>query len=698
MAIVSLELEYENCQMTGHPLANPPRRETGDVDPWAGEVFVFPTTIGQQGFWYLDQVDPGNPAYNIAVRFRLEGPLNSDALVRALNELVRRHESLRTIIGSEDGVPVQLVAPELTISLPVDDLRSIPRADRDARAEFLTVEEARRRFDLGTGPLIRARLLRHEEEDHVLLITVHHVISDGWSIGVITEELGALYESFCRGNRASLPDLTLQYGDFAIWQKQWLESSKLTDQLAYWTRKLAALPLLEVPTDKLRPPVQTSNGHIESLVLPRQLSRRLIELGNRQGCTFFMVALAALKILLRQATGNEDVYVGSLVAGRSRVQLEPLIGMFINPIVFRTDLAGDPLFPELLARVRESVLEGLGHQDCPFERIVALIHPRRDRSRHPVFQTNFIFQRDFVRPLHVSGLTLTAIPSRSPGAIYDLNFFMVERADGWRASCEYNTDLYEPATIVRMLQQFQRLLEGIAANPEQRISAISLLAASDRERALPNKSAPGHGQSPQVNHVAVVSRTGSALSGQSDEARLNTLWVQLLGTRPSSIDADFFDEGGHSLLAARLLALTEKEFGKRIPLAAFLQSPSLRGLAARLKVNQQETPGDLVHAIQPDGDRTPFFVVTSQPPLYRLLTRKLGTEQPVFGLAWPELSALASRIYRPRYCRPFGPRPPHRPPAGSVLSGRLVYVGAGGLCHGAATPGTRRRSAAAGSL
>jgi Condensation domain len=367
----------------------------------------------------------------------------------------------------------------------VDDLRIVPKPDRDARAEVLTVDEARRRFDLSTGRLFLARLLRLDEEAHVLLITVHHVIADGWSIGVITQELGALYEAFCRGLDSPLPELTLQYGDFAVWQKEWLESCDISNQLSYWTRQLTDLPLLEVPTDKPRPAIQTSNGHIESIVLPRQLTDSLIDLSNREGSTFFMVALATLKILLQRATGNDDVYVGSLVAGRSRVQLEPLIGMFINPIVFRTDLSGDPTFLELLTRVRESVLQGLAHQDYPFERIVAVIHPRRDRSRHPVFQINFIYQRDFVRPLHVSGLILTAIPSRSPGAIYDLNLFMVERADGWRASCEYNTDLYEPATILRMLRQFQSLLEGIAADPKLRISEIPMLTAPAREKPLP---------------------------------------------------------------------------------------------------------------------------------------------------------------------------------------------------------------------
>ena len=681
MAVLNLEPDVGSCVMNGYPLANLPRRESGAVDPWAGEVFVFPTTIGQQGFWYLDQLDPGNPAYNIAVRFRLEGPLDQKLLTRALNEIIKRHESLRTIIASDDGVPVQLVAPELTIRLPVDDLRSVPESARDPRAEYLTVEEARRRFDLGKGPLFRARLLKLGDEDHVLLVTVHHVIADGWSIGVFTQELGSIYEAFSRKLDSPLPELSLQYGDFAVWQKEWLERTDLSVQLSYWTRRLADLPLLEVPTDKRRPEIQTPNGHIESLVLSRQLTDRLIELSSRHESTFFMVALAALKILLQRSTGEEDVYVGSLVAGRSRVQLEPLIGMFINPIVLRTDLSGDPTFLELLVRVRETVLEGLAHQDYPFERIVSVIHPRRDPSRHPVFQINFIYQRDFVRPLHFSGLTLTAIPSRSPGAIYDLNFFMVERADGWRASCEYNTDLYEAATITRLLDQFQSLLEGVAADPNGPISAIPMRANIDREPAPPENRIFEQSQGPQGNHVVAKDRrNGPSLPSDTTVARLSKLWERMLGTRPSSTAADFFDEGGHSLLAARFLAMIEKEFGKRISLAAFLQAPSIQGLATRLEGKNQGGSGDQVHAIQPNGDRTPLFVVTSQPPLYRLLSRKIGNDQPMFGLAWPELTALPAGFTVHDIARNLvtalrsvQPRGPYYL-AGWCMSGLVVYV------------------------
>ncbi len=623
----------------GPPSIDRSAARNGAVSPWQGEIFVFPATVGQQGFWYLDQLEKGNPAYNIAVRFRLEGPLNHAALARAMNEIVRRHESLRTVVLDVDGHPVQVVAPSLSIEVPVVDLGDVPAAERHARSQILAVEEARRRFDLAVGPLIRASLVRLDEEDHVLLVTVHHVISDGWSIGVITQELGALYDAFCRGLKLPLADLSLQYGDFAVWQKQWLESTTLEGQLFYWKDKLACLPVLEIPTDRPRPAVQTSNGYIESLVLARALTHSLKEISNQQRVTFFVLALAALKVLLSRHTGQTDIFVGTLVAGRPRVELEPLVGLFVNPLVLRTELSGDPTFPELLARVRETVMEAFANQEVPFERVVEVVQPKRDPSRHPVFQINFIYQRDFVRPLQVSGLTLTALPSMSPGAIYDLNFFMVERADGWRASCEYNTDLYEAVSINRLLAQFQSLLEGIAADPSRRLADISMLTAADRESWMPatvrSVRRPTAGE-PRLN----AADSESFVAPRNEiEGRLVKLWEQILGFNGLSVTADFFDVGGHSLLVAKLLARTERTFRKKVPLAAFLQSPTIHGVARFLGEQHSDVQLDRFMAIQPDGFRPPLTIVDAG-VFFIPLTRCLGSDQPVFSLLLPELIDL----------------------------------------------------------
>ena len=608
------------------PLMDPSHAKNGAVGPWSGDVFVFPTTVAQQGFWYLDRVDPGNPAYNIAVRFRLQGPLDLEALGRALNEIVRRHESLRTVFAEVDGGPVQVVAPTVTIPVPRIDLRGVPESDRLARSEALAVEEARRRFDLSAGPLIRAGVLRLEDREHVLLVTVHHIVSDGWSIGLIAQELGALYDAFARGQSSPLPDLPLQYGDFAIWRRQWLEGGDLDEGLARWTRTLSGLAPLEVPTDRPRPPIQTSNGHIESSLLPRDLTEAIKGVCRREGVTFFTLALAALKVLLRRHAGTDDVHVGTLIAGRSRVELEPIIGPLINPLVLRTDLSGDPTFPDLLARVGRTVLEALAVGDVPFERVVEAVQPRRDRSRHPVFQINFIYQRDFVRPFQAAGLALSAMPSRSPGAIYDLNFFMVEREDGWRASCEYNTDLYDAATVDRLLAHFRALLEGIAADPSRRISELPMGTAADRPDPVP----------------AVSART-LRTPGDEIEATLTGLWERLLGGTPIGLDDDFFDVGGHSLLAMRLLGQVERAFGERISLAAFLQSPTVRSVAAALREGRAETRREQVIVTHPGGSAPPFAIVDTG-AYFRPLIHRLGPDQPVLGLILPELTDLPKRF------------------------------------------------------
>jgi thioesterase domain-containing protein len=621
----------------GHPLIDSSTRSNGTPTPWDGEVFVFPATVGQQGFWYLDQLYPGNPAYNIAVRFRLQGPLDHAVLCRAINEIVRRHESLRTVVMDVDGQPVQIVAPSLSIPVPIVDLTNLPAADRVLRSEVVTVEEARRRFDLSNGPLIRSSLLRLDDQEHVLLVTVHHIVSDGWSIGVFTHELGAIYGAFYQGLDCPLDELPLQFGDFAVWQKKWLESSNLDQQISYWSDRLSNLPALAVATDRPRPPVQTSNGHIESIVLSRALTDDLQELSNREGVTFYMLSLAVLKVLLARVTGQSDIFVGTLVAGRSRVELEPLIGLFINPLVLRTDVAGDPTFVELLKRVRGTVVGALSNQDLPFERVVEAVQPKRDPSRHPVFVINFIYQRDFVRPLEVSGLTLTALPSRSPGAIYDLNFFMVERADGWRASCEYNTDLYDAATITSLLARFQALMHAVAAEPHRRISLLPMPTGADREAWMP---ANGR-RDLRLNHNGWMPARHDddppTVAPRGDiEARMSALWEKLLDAKSISVTADFFDEGGHSLLAAKLLVQIERTFGRRITVATFLRAPTIRGVTKILGEEEDVDGKDKVVAIQPNGGRTPLFLVDGG-PLFRPLAFRLGETQPLLGLMLPDL-------------------------------------------------------------
>ena len=613
------------------------------------DVFVLPTTAGQQGFWYLDQLQPGNTAYNIAVRFRLQGELRLDCFERAIHRIVARHESLRTTFAVQEGMPVQVITPRLVIPVPCDDVRSIAEKERRPRAEALASQEAQRPFDLAAGPLIRTRLIRLDENELMLLMTVHHIVADGWSIGIFTQELAAFYESECRGTPTNLPELTIQCGDFAIWQDEWLRSQDLQDQTRYWTRQLADLPALEIPTDRPRGRTQTFNGSIVSTLLARELTDPLVALAAQEKVTPFMVMLSGFKIFLKLYTSTEDVFVGSVFAGRSRVELEPLIGMFINPLVLRTSLAGDPTFRQLVPRVRDTVLNAFANQDVPFERVVEAVQPRRDPSRHPVFQINFLFQRDFVRPFEAAGITLTPIPSVSPGAIYDLNFFMVERDDGWRLSCEFNADLYLADSVRQLLADFRTVLETAALKPDANLARFVLPAhgRTDSNRFLSGTTtaAPQAELPPPAPDAFVAPR-------DEMETRLVAIWERVLGVEGISVKADFFELGGHSLLAGRLLAQVQKEFGAKLTLAHLLQAPTIRGLAERIQ--KQEAieadahrlrdgewihPEERVFPLRREGTGLPLILVDAG-PMYRALVRKLGNDQPVYGMALPRFSDL----------------------------------------------------------
>jgi thioesterase domain-containing protein/acyl carrier protein len=608
------------------------RAEVKPLSASHDDVLILPTTLAQQRILAYCRQKGSSTAYNLAVRFRLRGPLDVPALRRAFNQLVQRHETLRTVFNHVGGQPVQMVLSAITIDVPVVDLRGLSAADRMNESERRTSEEAHRSFDLTAGPLIRATLLWLEDQEHVLLVTVHQSTCDCWSTGLISHELGPLYEAATQGRESPLPELSIQYGDYAIWQKEWLEEVDLSDQLGYWTRRLANLPRLEIATDHPRPKIQTSNGHIESVVLPKDLTETLKTLSHQEACTFFMLSLAALKVLIQHYTCLDDIYVGTVTAGRTRVDFEPLIGRFINPLIVRTDLSGDPPFLGLLARVRDSVLESLDHRDIPYERVLDALKPTPDPSRNPLFQINFVHQRAFLRPVEVAGISLTPIPSKSAGTIYDLYFFMVERAEGWRFSCEYNTDLYNPATIQQMLVQYQSILEGIAANPLQRLSTL-------RDAVGRANSTPETVEKPRGASVTSVEKPHVAPQNETEE-RLAHLWLQVLKVKSISTTADFFDEGGHSVLAARLLTAIEERFGKKLSFATLLRAPTIRALAARLRQEDATSRREQVHEIQPEGEYTPFFVVTSQPPLYRPLSRRLGLEQPLLGLTVPELRAL----------------------------------------------------------
>ena len=454
-----------------------------------------PLSFAQQRLWFLEQLGQGRPAYNMPGLVRIHGPLNVTALRHSLNEIVRRHEALRTTFAARDGELMQVIAPELTIPLPVEDLSHLPPDEREAEVQRRAVAAARRPFDLAQGPLMRVSLLRLAEEEHACLFVMHHIIADGWSMGVFRHELGTLYKAFCAGQPSPLPELSIHYPDFALWQRRWLagetptdgrdgRGETLQDQLAYWRRQLDNVPVLELPTDRPRPPVLTFRGTRRGFRLSRELTEQLKTLSRQERVTLFMTLLAAFQVLLYRYSGQEDISVGTVVANRNRPEVEPIIGLFINTLVLRTDLAGDPTFGELLQRVRQVVVEAYAHQDVPFEVLLDELHPRRDPSYTPLFQALFILQNFPAETPELPGLELSGLAVDNETAKMELMLTMGDREGVLRGGVEYNTDLFDDATIERMIGHFQTLLSAIVADPSRHISELPLLTAAERHQLL----------------------------------------------------------------------------------------------------------------------------------------------------------------------------------------------------------------------
>ncbi len=441
------------------------------------DVYLFPASFAQQRLWFLDRLQPDTPFYNVPAAIRITGPLDVPALEQSLSTIVERHESLRTTIPTQNGQPVQCVVPAQQVSLPVVDLTTTHQDDEIAQQ---IGREARQPFDLASGPLLRMRLLRLGTHDHLLLLTMHHIICDGWSIGVLMQELATLYAAHRSGQVAHLPPLPIQYADYTIWQQQFLQSDDLKRHLDYWRAQLRGAPaVLELPTDYPRPPVQTFWGDRQTITLPAGLQQQLQQLSRQSDATLFMTLLAAFQVLLYRYSGQEDIVIGSPVANRTRAELEPLIGFFVNMLVLRGDLSGNPTFRQLLARVRHMTLAAYEHQEVPFDRLVDELQPERNTSHTPLFQVVFILQNAPMPPLELADLRLHLADTHSGIAKFDLTLEVTERADGLEVAAEYTTALFDPETIARLLLHYRVLLEGIAASPDSCIAHLPLLTDAE---------------------------------------------------------------------------------------------------------------------------------------------------------------------------------------------------------------------------
>ncbi|MEN2383498.1 MAG: condensation domain-containing protein [Gloeotrichia echinulata DEX184] len=442
-----------------------------------------PLSFAQQRLWFLDQLEGENCVYNIPFFWQINGFLNILALEQAITAIIQRHEVLRTTFCVVDGSPIQVIHAHPQLTMQVLDWRELTEKDQLSKAQQLATEELQQPFDLSNPPLLRVKLLKLADQSHLLLLVIHHIVCDGWSIEIFRRELLTLYTTFCAQEPSPLPELSLQYADFAHWQRQWLQGEVLQTQLNYWQKQLAEVPpLLELPTDKPRPSVQSFRGRSEFLQLNQDLTQKLKRLSQELGTTLFMTLLTVFTLLLSRYSGQEDIVVGSAIANRNRCEIEPLIGFFVNTLALRTNLQGNPTFKELLERVKQVTLDAYDHQDLPFEKLVDQLGLERSLSHHPLFQVAFGLESGIKDKLETNGLTLTSFSWENTTTLFDLSLIFREIPQGLIAEWEYATDLFEAQTIQRMVQHFEVLLKQIIAHPNQPINNLSLLTEDERQQ------------------------------------------------------------------------------------------------------------------------------------------------------------------------------------------------------------------------
>jgi non-ribosomal peptide synthetase component F len=441
-------------------------------------------SFAQERLWLLDRLAPGQPVYNIPLALRLDGALAPAALRRAFEGVVRRHEVLRTVFAEEAGRPVQRIAPPAAFDLPLADLGALPEARREAEAARLAAAAARHRFDLGRGPLLHALLVRLGPEAHVLAAAMHHIVSDGWSLGILEREISALYAAAVAGGKADLPPLPVQYADFALWQRRFLSDDALADLLAHWRERLAGLEALDLPADRPRPAVQRVRGGVEAAVLSDRSLRQLRGLARDGRATLFMALLASWAALLSRSTGQEDLAVGTAVANRGRLEIEGLIGFFVNALPLRIDLAGEPHFAELLRRVRETALTAYAHEEVPFERVVEAVRPQRDLSRSPLFQVLLVVREHPLAGLRMPGLAAAPLAVHNGTSKFDLTLSLGVDGDRFTAEIEYDSDLFDRTTVRRMANHLAILIAAAAGDVRAPLADLPLLGAAEAWQML----------------------------------------------------------------------------------------------------------------------------------------------------------------------------------------------------------------------
>jgi natural product biosynthesis luciferase-like monooxygenase protein len=523
-----------------------------------------PLSFAQQRIWFLHKLEPGSH-YNDHFDLRVRGPLNVEFLQRAINEIVQRHDTLRSSFSELDGEPVQSIAKELAISLPVIDLGHLPVSMREQGAVRLAIEDCNCPFELERAPLFRCSLVRLAPEDHLLILTFDHIIIDGWSHGVFLTELTKLYESYRVKQASPLPELPIQYSDFAAWQQRWMKGEAIAGHLQYWKERLRGAPqLLELPTDRPRPRIQSFRGARLSFNLDKRLIDGLAAVGRQENCTLFMVLLAGFQTLLARLSGSDDIIIGSPIANRNRHEVEPLIGSFMNTLALRGDSSGNPTFADMLQRVRKTALDAYSHQDLPFEKLVAELQPARNLSYSPIFQVMFILQNTPAPTTQADSITFAQQDIDAGSSKLDLTLNLEETADGCAGWMEYSTDLFNRSTIERLIEQFQFLLKSIVANPR---SPLSELASEKSDEAISQRAAIG-------------SEPAGSERRSSIEKKLASIWSEVLGVQQIAATDNLFDLGGHSLLITRIISRIRSIFQVDVPIHAFFEAPTVTAIAA----------------------------------------------------------------------------------------------------------------------
>ena len=583
------------------------------------EALRFPCTLGQKRFWIADRLIPGNTSLNLAVRWRLEGDIPAQTVERAFRALIERHETLRTRLVLEGAEPIQIVEASALFRMPEIDLRELPEAEAKAEAERLSRVEARTPFDLAAAPLLRAMLIRVHEGNSMLLVTTHQAVCDGWGVGILARELGIICDALQTGKNPDLPELPLAYGDFALWQHEWSEGAEMAAAGESLRRSYEGIKNFELPSDFPRPDVQTMQADIRSRLLDRELTDQFGKIARQNGCTMFMAALAALFTVLQRYSGESELNIGTQVAGRGEVELENLIGYFINTLIFRIKLDDDPSFEELLSRTSDVVMGIFDNEHLPYEKLVEFVRPKPDLSRNTLFSINFVIQRSFITNRAYKHFKLIDLPSVSTGAIYDMFFFMVERPEGWRLSCEFNASLFKAETVDRLLEEIVNVMRRANEDTTRRISELASYRA-------------GPGKFSRADTAPAV--VDSAPAPVETERRLAALWAKALGIDAVDRQASFFELGGDAMGAIRLATAISEEFGQPVGAAALFKHPSVAALVPTLKPGSDDGEEHFqVIELQEEGSRRPLLVINMMwPGRYLELCRLLGPDQPFIGL------------------------------------------------------------------